>query len=109
MVRSVVGRHPLLEVTMLTTLLSHPAGYGWGWGPGPWFLFIPLFWFGMIALFFAFVGRRRRRWAGWDGEGRGTGGARSVLAERYARGEIDESEYRARLEVLLATDRQPPA
>ena len=89
---------------MLTTLLSHPVGYGWGWGPGPWFLFIPLFWFGVIALFFAFGARRRRRY--WEGDGgpRGTGGARRVLAERYARGEIDESEYRARLEVLLAAD-----
>ncbi|WP_456845228.1 SHOCT domain-containing protein [Cellulomonas sp. P5_C6] len=90
---------------MLTTLLSHPVGYGWGWGwgPGPWFLLVPLFWFGVIALFFTFGARRRRRY--WEGEGpRGTSGARSVLAERYARGEIDETEYRARLEVLLAAD-----
>ena len=35
--------------------------------------------------------------------------ARAVLAERYARGEIDEAEYRARLEVLLATGPQPRA
>lgn len=92
---------------MLSTLVSHPVGYGWGWGPGPWFLLVPLFWFGLIALFFVIGGRRRRRsWAGWDGPGgpRGTGSARSVLAERYARGEIDETEYRARLEVLLAAD-----
>jgi putative membrane protein len=88
---------------MLTTLATHPVGWGWGWGPGPWFLLFPLFWFGLIALFFVLGGRRRRQyWAGWDGP-RG-GSARSVLAERYARGEIDESEYRARLEVLLATE-----
>ena len=92
---------------MLTTLASHPVGYGWGWGPGPWFLLVPLFWFGLIALFFAIGSRRRRRyWGGWDGPGDGDGGsARAVLAERYARGEIDETEYRARLEVLLASDR----
>jgi putative membrane protein len=91
---------------MLTTLVSHPAGYGWGWGPGPWFLLVPLFWFGLIALFFVIGSRRRRYWAGGPGPGgpRGTSSARSVLAERYARGEIDESDYRARLEVLLAAD-----
>ena len=89
---------------MLTTLVSHPVGYGWGWGPGPWFLLVPLFWFGLIAVLFALGGRRRRRyWAGWDGQ-RDGGGARTVLAERYARGEIDETEYRARLEVLLRAD-----
>ena len=43
------------------------------------------------------------------GRARGTQSARAVLAERYARGEIDEAEYRARLEVLLATGPQPPA
>ena len=89
---------------MLTTLVSHPVGYGWGWGPGPWFLLVPLFWFGLIALFFAIGSRRRRRyWGGWDGP-RDGGNARAVLADRYARGEIDETEYRARLEVLLASD-----
>ncbi|MEZ0448459.1 SHOCT domain-containing protein [Cellulomonas sp. ICMP 17802] len=89
---------------MLSTLLSHPVGWGWGWGPGPWFLLFPLFWFGLIALFFVLGGRRRRQY--WEGDGgrRGTSGARAVLAERYARGEIDETEYRARLEVLLASD-----
>jgi putative membrane protein len=87
---------------MLTSLVTHPVGYGWGWGPGPWFLLVPLFWFGVIALVFAIGGRRRRRdWGGWDGP---RGGARGVLAERYARGEIDETEYRARLEVLMASD-----
>ena len=86
---------------MLTTLVSHPVGYGWGWGPGPWFLVVPLFWFGLVALLFAIGSRRRRRY--WDGPR--DAGARAVLAERYARGEIDETEYRARLEVLLAAER----
>ncbi|MGO3764895.1 SHOCT domain-containing protein [Glutamicibacter arilaitensis] len=31
---------------------------------------------------------------------RAAAGAESVLRERYARGEIDETEYRQRLEVL---------
>jgi putative membrane protein len=32
----------------------------------------------------------------------GGGGAEQVLSERYARGEIDEEEYRERLSVLRA-------
>lgn len=42
-------------------------------------------------------------------DGRGTGARRSdqppdrILAERYARGEIDEAEYRLRTDVLHAT------
>ncbi|WP_332601548.1 SHOCT domain-containing protein [Arthrobacter sp. S2(2024)] len=73
-------------------------------GPGdgfvfwPFFLLIPLFWFLVIG-FFIFFGRRMWRrnhyWAA-------TQGAESVLRERYARGEIDETEYRQRLEVLRA-------
>ena len=34
--------------------------------------------------------------------------AESTLAERYAQGDIDEKEYRARLEVLRANVPQPP-
>jgi len=44
-----------------------------------------------------------RPWAwgrrGW-GPGSPAGSAEAVLAERYARGEVTEEEYRARLEVL---------
>jgi putative membrane protein len=97
----------------LTTVAAHPVGWGWGWGwgPGPWFLLFPLFWLGVIALFFTIGARRRRQYwseGGW-GPQRGASGARGVLAERFARGEIDEAEYRARLEVLLATGPQPPS
>ncbi|WP_427016625.1 SHOCT domain-containing protein [Pseudarthrobacter sp. P1] len=76
--------------------LAHgPMGYGW---PGPWFLLFPLFWLIIIGLFL-FFGRR-----GWrrNHEWHQNQGAESVLRERYARGEIDETEYRARLEVLRA-------
>ena len=34
--------------------------------------------------------------------------AESTLAERFAQGDIDEKEYRARLEVLRANVPQPP-
>jgi len=63
---------------------------------GGWFLWplIPLLWFTLVVLFFVFVVRRRRGW--WDGRRSGE----SVLAERYARGEITDDEYRTRLDVL---------
>jgi len=96
--------------TLATAVATHPVVYGW-W-PGPWFLFIPLFWIGFVIVLLLLGNARRRRWAAagygpcgpWAGPYEGTSSATSVLAERYARGEIDETEYRARLEVLLASD-----
>lgn len=95
----------------------HFAG-GFGWV----FLLIPLFWIGFFILLFAFVGRRWRR-AGWGpgGFGPGHGGpggygpwaaastrsAEATLSERFAQGDIDEVEYRARLEVLRANRAEP--
>ena len=68
------------------------AAWAHGWGPGPWGLVFPLFWLavvgGLVVLF-------RRRW-GTDHIRSG----RAVLAERYARGEISEEEYRTRAAVL---------
>jgi len=69
----------------------------WGGGPAwPFFLLFPLFWILVIGTLI-FVGRRTwRRNHHWAA----TQGAEGVLRERYARGEIDETEYRQRLEVL---------
>jgi putative membrane protein len=97
---------------MLTTLTSaalqmHP---GWGPGPGfPWlFLVIPLFWIAVFVLLFAFVGRRWRRssppWAMAHQAGRS---AEATLAQRFANGDIDETEYRARLEVIRTNNPGP--
>lgn len=90
---------------MLTTLSSyaalaapamvHAGGYG---GPGWWFLIFPLFWLVVIVLFIVLGPRRWHRTHQWQQNQ----GAESVLRERFARGEIDETEYRARLEVLRA-------
>lgn len=93
----------------------------WGGGFGWLFLLIPLFWIGLIVLLFLTVGRRFRRAGGPAGWGQGPwgahpgwvagGGGRSAeltLAERFAQGDIDEQEYRARLEVLRASRDAPP-
>lgn len=84
-------------------------------GFGLLFILVPLFWIVVIALFVGFGRRRMRRmWVANGGQldfgGRGFGGyggpasrgAESTLAERFAQGDIDEVEYRARLEVLRA-------
>lgn len=96
----------------IASVSAHPYGPwagGWGWA----FLLIPLFWIGIIALIVT-LGRRRWSRAGYGpgyapGYGRGpasgpwgVAGAEQTLADRFARGDIDEVEYRARLEVLRA-------
>lgn len=98
-------------------LTAAAAHHPWG-GPGFGWLFVlvPLFWIGVFALLFAIVGRRRRAmWAaggpwghGWQ-HAQAAASAESVLAQRYANGDIDEKEYRARLEVLRSTSPMPPA
>lgn len=90
------------------------AGPGFGW----WFLLIPVFWILVFVALFAFVGRRwRRRWGAgpwaygdprWGAGHAGSRSAESTLAERFANGDIDEVEYRARLEVLRASREAPP-
>ena len=62
----------------------------------PWFPLVPLFFLGLWIVVFGFVVRR------WRMGGRLAGEA--VLAERYARGEIDEQEYRLRRTVLRRKD-----
>lgn len=75
-------------MTTALILSALPAHYGHG--PG-WFILIPIFWILLIGLII-FTARRRHF--------QPAAGAESVLRERYARGEIDETEYRQRLEVL---------
>ncbi|WP_166981353.1 SHOCT domain-containing protein [Paramicrobacterium fandaimingii] len=96
----------LVTSPLVTTLATGPfsdhfsGGYG---GPGWWFLLIPLFWIAVFALLFTFMFRRRRdAITRWKSEHSPRRGAEKTLAERYANGDIDEVEYRARLEVLRA-------
>ena len=65
-------------------------------GPGPWF---PLVWIGVMIVFWTgvFLVARRFWWRGGGGPG---GRAQAVLAERYAKGEMTEDEYRRAADVL---------
>jgi putative membrane protein len=62
-----------------------------------WFLLFPLAWVLVIALLIRFVFMRRA----WGcGRGRREDPAHEILAERYARGEIGDDEYRTRRDHL---------
>jgi len=82
---------------MLTQLYASP---GWGgpgpWhdgGPGWWIVFPILFWVIVLSMIGYVIYRRTpRQVARVSGE--------QALAERYARGEIDEEEYERRRSVL---------
>ena len=86
--------------TLATTVSTHPAAWGGG-GPGWWIIF-PVFWgLLLLTLIVLLVRRGRRTWsAGGPPWARSGPDPVSVLGERYARGEIDEAESRARLAVL---------
>lgn len=107
-------------LTALGASAMHP---GWS-GPGfhlAWLILIPIFWILVIVLIVSLVGRRwrRRAWAGqgmaghpgppWAWRQDGSRSAEQTLAERFAQGDIDEVEYRARLEVLRANRETPPS
>ena len=78
-----------MTYTLIANHLHH------GWGPGPW---IGLVWLALWAAAIFFLASRWRRRGPWrSGE--------SVLAERYARGEIDADEYRDRLATLKEAGR----
>ena len=97
---------------MLTSLAIAAHAGPWGGGPGWLFFLIPLFWITLLVVVFAIAGRRWRRRAveggyhpGFHGAwGAAARNAESTLAERFAQGDIDEKEYRARLEVLRANN-----
>ncbi|WP_198417469.1 hypothetical protein [Cryobacterium shii] len=112
----------MLSTAVLTALAAQP-GYGGGPGHGGgmiWLLvLLPLFGLLLLGLLFALFGRRwRRGMASPAGSGYGarpgwpvagdTSSAEKTLAERFAQGDIDEVEYRARLEVLRANRPDAP-
>jgi putative membrane protein len=82
-------------MTMAAELLAR----GGDWGPGPWWPIFPIFWLLVVGFVIFAVFRFRRGRGPWQPVQSGEG----VLAERYARGEISEDEYRDRLRVLKET------
>lgn len=89
---------------MLTTAATLAAHAGpWAAGGFPWLaLVIPLFWIAFFIVIAILIRRgvMRRPYL------HGAASAEQVLGTRFANGDIDEQEYRARLEVLRAHDRR---
>ena len=102
----------------LAAPFAHPAI---GIGFGIFFILGHVLFFILIVALIIGLATRRRRWAhygmgpwGRGGYGHGYWGgqqasraAETTLAERFAQGDIDEKEYRARLEVLRANNAGP--
>jgi putative membrane protein len=91
------------QAALAGPVVAHAAFGFWWLG-----FLIPLFWILVFVLIFGVFGRRWRRRAWEHGHG-GYGpmrhpvrSAEATLAERFAQGDIDEKDYRARLEVLRA-------
>lgn len=96
-----------MSAALTAGIAATPAHMVGPWGFGWWFLLIPLFWIALIAVLFAIFGRRWRRAAAENGYGphgrlSPVRQVETTLAERFAKGDIDETEYRARLEVIRA-------
>ncbi len=83
--------------------------YGWygdGWGIGLWIVMIILmvvFW-GAIAAAIVWIVRRRPDHQITSAVARPHGDAERILSERFARGEIDETEFIARRAALRRRD-----
>lgn len=101
-------------LTATTEVLANGPHNGWD-GPGPFFFIIPLLWFLLFATVIILIARRARRgprggWGGpWAGHAAAGADPVTLLGTRFARGEIDEAEYRSRLAVLRSADPYPTA
>jgi uncharacterized membrane protein len=88
-------------VTSFVTHTPHVIAADHWDGPGAWWPIFPLLWLlviGAIVTTTVVISRRNRRLGGArEGEAR--------LAERFAAGEIDEQDYRARRAVLREQSR----
>src|ERR1044072_720152 len=92
------AKHPRQGGIMLNTLSALATNEVVYHGPPVWWPIFPIFWFLVIVTLIVLFARSRRRWGGC-GYGGGRGGL-DRLSERYAAGEIDETEYRNRRAVL---------
>lgn len=79
-----------------------PSGMGWGWGG--WLamgLFMLIFWGVLVWAVVTLTRHWQSRPPGAPTEPpRGASGPRQIIDERFARGEIDEAEYRQRRDLL---------
>jgi putative membrane protein len=78
----------------MTVLAALPL-LNWGSGHSGWWPIWPLFWAALIGLAVWLILRRRR-----DDRRGPLDPAREILAERFAKGELNAEEYRARLDDL---------
>lgn len=84
------------ELAFAQPVLAHAGPYHGGPGFGGFLMF--LFWIVIVFLVVRFfVFRGGRPWRGGPGS---ADGVHAILAERYARGEIDSDEFRARSQML---------
>ena len=74
--------------------LMHEAWGGWPWLAPLWILL----WIAVIVTVIFLLSRRGGWWCG--PRSRAGRGPQEILADRFARGEIDATEYRARLDTL---------
>ena len=74
---------------------GHMMGWGDGWGGGAMFGVFHLIWWGLLIVGVVLLARWLLR-SGRLGEGSDQGRALAILKERYARGEIDKTEFDAR-------------
>ncbi len=81
----------LNEVIADTDGWGHMEGWGGGW-MWLWGTLMMFSWVVIIAAAVLYLGRSR--------DGRGSGRAREILDERYARGELTSDEYHERLNNL---------
>lgn len=81
-----------------------PSGMGWGWGWGGWLamgLFMLIFWGVLVWAVVSLTRHWQSRPPSAPTEPpRGASGPRQIIDERFARGEIDEAEYRQRRDLL---------
>ncbi len=86
-----------------------PVAHAYHGGPGGFWIGGPvifLLWIAIIFLVVRFVSRGR---GPWRGEPASTDHARDILAERYARGEIEAEEFQTRSQTLQDLRRHEPS
>lgn len=67
--------------------------YGYGWG----FPFFPVLWIIFLVIVISLFWRRGH---GWHEHSQRDKSPEEILEDRFAKGEIDEDEYKKRLDVL---------